>query len=223
MTKLGFLSLAIIASTSTSALAFDFGKVTAHYAALSSHNSVYVEVSDEVEVKELTPSEAFIDTMGKTAVSFLANETLSQDQKRAEFEKLLKKNYDMKTIGRFALGKNWNLANDAQQKEYLKLFEQMVVDVYSQRFDDYEGQRFEVRASRDVGKSDQLINTVIIPDSGPEIDVDWRVRTKDGKRKIIDVIIEGVSMSLTQRSDFSSVIQRGGGTIEPLLEHLRSR
>lgn len=221
MTKLGFLSFAILASTSVSALAFDLGKVTAHYASMSSYSNSYVQVSDEVE--ERTPSEAFIDTMGKTAISFLANDALSQEQKRSEFEKLLRKNYDMKTIGRFALGKNWNLADDSQQKEYLKLFEQMVVDVYSKRFDEYEGQRFEVRSSRDVGKSDQLVKTVIVPDSGPEVDVDWRVRTKNGKTKIIDVIIEGVSMSLTQRSDFSSVIQRGGGTIDPLLEHLRNR
>jgi phospholipid transport system substrate-binding protein len=161
--------------------------------------------------------------MGKTAISFLSNDALSKNQKREKFRVLLKKNYDMKTIGRFALGRNWSLATDAQQVEYLKLFEKMVVDVYSQRFDEYKGQLFEVRSSQAVGKKDQLVNTVILPDSGPEIDVDWRVRHKNGKSQIVDVVIEGVSMSLTQRSDFSSVIQRGGGTIEPLLENLRNR
>ena len=44
---------------------------------------------------------------------------------------------------------------------------------------------------------------------------------KTGKPQIVDVIIEGVSMSLTQRSDFDSVIQRGGGKIDPLIEHLK--
>ncbi|MEM9469200.1 MAG: ABC transporter substrate-binding protein [Pseudomonadota bacterium] len=174
--------------------------------------------------KTLNPTEQFIDSMGKTAISFLGNESLSKSQKRAEFEKLLRKSYDLKTIGRFALGKNWNLATETQRDEYFKLFEKMVVEVYSDRFDEYQGQLFEVRSSRDIGKSDILVNTVILPETGPEIDVDWRVREKNGSRKIIDIVIEGVSMSLTQRSDFSSVIQRGGGaSIEPLLVSLRSR
>ena len=211
---------------SSSSMAFDFhlGRHSIEPLIATSHSNSLHLIADESEEKELSKSEKFIDEMGKKAISFLSDTSLSQDQKRSRFQSLLKKNYDMKTIGRFALGKNWSLANEAQQAEYLKLFEKMVVDVYSKRFDEYQGQRFEVRSSRDIGKSDKLVNTVILPDSGPEIDVDWRVRDKNGKQQIIDVVIEGVSMSLTQRSDFSSVIQRGGGgSIEPLLDHLRNR
>ena len=65
------------------------------------------------------------------------------------------------------------------------------------------------------------MNSSIIPNGGSKIKVDWRVREKNGQMKVIDVVIEGVSMALTQRSDFSSVIQRGGGKIDVLLEHLR--
>lgn len=218
-------ALAFLGMTSASARAFDFNignDILPSLLMVPNASSVYM-ISDEPDTKQATPSEQFIDEMGKAAISFLSNDALSQAQKRSKFQALLKRNYDMKTIGRFALGRNWSLATDAQQKEYLDLFEQMVVDVYSKRFDDYKGQRFEVRSSRDVGKKDQLVNTVILPDSGPEIEVDWRVRHKNGKHQIIDVVIEGVSMSLTQRSDFSSVIQRGGGKIEPLLNHLRNR
>ena len=81
--------------------------------------------------------------------------------------------------------------------------------------------RRAVSGFRDDGKKDILVNSYIVPKGGSKVKVDWRVREKNGKMKIIDVIIEGVSMSLTQRSDFSSVIQRGGGKIEVLLEHLR--
>ena len=57
--------------------------------------------------------------------------------------------------------------------------------------------------------------------SGSDVSVDWRVRERGGSMKILDVIVEGVSMSVTQRSDFSSVIQRGGGNVDVLLDHLR--
>ena len=72
-----------------------------------------------------------------------------------------------------------------------------------------------------AGKNDVLVTSYIVPDAGSKVQVDWRVRNKNGSYQIIDVIIEGVSMTMTQRSDFSSVIQRGGGDFEVLLAHLR--
>ncbi len=166
-------------------------------------------------------AKSFIDKMGSDAISFLDDNSLSKTQKQEQFRILLSRNFDMDTIGRFALGKNWRSASEAQQKEYLNLFENMIVRVYSSRFNEYDGQNFTVSSARDIGKSDTLVTSYIIPPSGSKVQVDWRVRHKNGSYKVIDVIIEGVSMSLTQRSDFSNVIQRGGGNIEVLLKHLR--
>jgi phospholipid transport system substrate-binding protein len=175
-------------------------------------------ISNEVQENS---AEAFISKLGDNAISFLSNSSLSQAQKEREFRTLLTRNFDMATIGRFALGKNWRSATPAQQKEYLRLFENMVVNVYAGRFNDYQGQSFDVVSSRSSGKKDVLVTSYIIPKSGSKVQVDWRVRNKNGQNKIIDVIIEGVSMSLTQRSDFSSVIQRGGGDFNVLLAHLQ--
>ena len=98
----------------------------------------------------------------------------------------------------------------------------MVIDVYSQRFEDYNGQDIEIIGSRPEGKRDILVSSILKQDGGPDVRLDWRVRKKNGRHKVVDVIVEGVSMSLTQRSDFASVIQRGGGNVEALLQHLRS-
>jgi len=166
-------------------------------------------------------SKAFIADMGSEAVSFLKDETLSMEKKKQKFRSLLNNKFDMKTIGRFALGRYWNTATPAQQKEYLKLFNDLVVKVYSSRFEQYDGQSFEVRSAKATGKKDMLVGSDIVPPNGSKVRVDWRIRDKGGNLKVIDVIIEGVSMGLTQRSDFASVIQRGGGDIEVLLQHLR--
>ena len=168
-------------------------------------------------------AEAFINSMGDRALGFLSNSNLSKAQKQKEFKKLLNASFDMKTIGRFALGRNWRSATPVQQKEYLQLFENMIVDVYSSRFGEYKGEKFKVNGHRNDGKKDILVNSFIVPNGGSQVKVDWRVRDFNGTLKVIDVIIEGVSMSLTQRSDFSSVIQRGGGKVEVLLEHLRKK
>lgn len=163
---------------------------------------------------------AFIKNLAKTGIGILSNG--EEDARQSAFRTLLHDNFDMKTIGRFALGKYWKTTSKDEQKEYLTLFEDMIVKVYSRRFGDYNGEELKITTARKEGDKDVLVSSVIIPNSGPQISVDWRVRkNKGGKYKVIDIMVEGVSMSLTQRSDFSSVIQRGGGKIDVLLDHLR--
>lgn len=165
-------------------------------------------------------AKSFITKMSDSAISFLDNDGMSQKQKEAEFKKLLSSSFDMSTIGRFALGTYWNGASQAQRTEYQKLFEAMIVRVYSARFNEYNGQDLVVGDVREDGK-DMVVTSHIVPASGPKVRVDWRVRNRGQGYKIVDVIIEGVSMAMTQRSDFSSVIQRGGGDIQVLIDHLK--
>lgn len=164
----------------------------------------------------------FINNLAQKGIGLLEDKSKNPESGKKEFRKLLKNNFDMKTIGRFALGRYWKSSSKAEQKEYLNLFENMIVDVYSQRFSEYNGQELTINSARAKGKSDIIVSSSIIQPSGPEISVDWRVRKKkNGQMKVVDIMVEGVSMSLTQRSDFASVIQRGGGKIDALLTHLR--
>ena len=166
-------------------------------------------------------AEGFITKLADQGVGFLGDTNLSQSKQKSEFKKLLNTNFDMNTIARFSLGRHWRSASKAQQQEYLKLFNAMIVDVYSARFKDYQGQKIKVTGSRKEGERDVLVHSTMEQQSGPDVKIDWRVRQKSGQYRVVDVIVEGVSMALTQRSDFSSVIQRGGGDMEALLAPLR--
>jgi len=166
-------------------------------------------------------SQNFIKDIAQRGIGFMANQELNEDNRKKEFRQMLEESFDMKTIGRFALGRYWRVATKEQKKEYLDLFENMIVNVYSRRFGDYNGEKFEVISSRAQGTADAIVASQIIPGSGATISVDWRVRKKNQQFVVIDIIVAGVSMALTQRSDFSAVIQRGGGKIDVLLEHLR--
>jgi len=182
-------------------------------------SSVAIEVSDN----QNEAAEKFVSNMANDAIAFLGNPDLKKAEKQKRFSRLLNKSFDMNTIGRFALGRYWRVASADQRKEYQQLFREMIVDVYSARFGEYKGQKLEVRSSRNDNDKDVTVTSFIVPDVGQEIQVDWRVRQKNGQYKVIDVMVEGVSMALTQRSDFSSVIQRGGGEVSVLLEHLRAQ
>lgn len=183
----------------------------------SATGSGIVFVSEGIEQE----AKAFIEKLTSQGIGFLSNAGLSQDQKKSEFKKLLHSNFDMRTIGRFSLGRYWNVASKSELDEYQNLFEDMIVDVYSSRFGDYSGQELVVDSARPDGKADAIVHSYI-KGKGQKISVDWRVRQKNGSMKVIDVIVEGVSMATTQRSEFSSIIQRGGGEVSALLTHLKS-
>ncbi|MBL4803639.1 MAG: ABC transporter substrate-binding protein [Alphaproteobacteria bacterium] len=185
-------------------------------------NTFSLTSTAHAEEKQASGAEAFIQNLTDKGVAFLSDSSLSVEQQKQEFKTILNRDFDLNTIGRFALGRYWKSANKEQRDEYLKLFNTMVIDVYSQRFEDYNGQDIKITGSRPEGKKDVLVSSVMKQKGGPDVRLDWRVREKNGGFKVVDVIVEGVSMSLTQRSDFASVIQRGGGNVEALLQHLRS-
>lgn len=181
---------------------------------------IMVQASDEA----IQGAQTFIETVSARGLKFLSAPQLSQEQREKEFETLLKDSFDLKTIARFAMGRYWRQATEEQKQEYINLFEDMVVDTYARRFGEYQGQQIAIEHARAEGQKDAIVNSKIISNNGdPDVRLDWRVRYKNGEYRIIDVLVEGVSMSLTQRSEFSSIIQSGGGNIEALLEKLRTR
>jgi phospholipid transport system substrate-binding protein len=176
-----------------------------------------------VDDNEVAGARDFIQSMAQRGIDFLGNSSLTQAQRKEKFRQLLRSSYNMSLIGRFALGPYWKTMSASQQTEYQKLFENMIVDIYSDRFGQYKGQQLNVIGGSKQSDTDITVNSVIVPkDGGDNVQVDWRVRANGGQYKVIDVVVAGVSMALTQRSDFSSVIQRGGGDVNALLESMRN-
>jgi phospholipid transport system substrate-binding protein len=178
-------------------------------------------LSTMAQAQSQDPSQ-FIDALGKKALGSLTSKDMSSGELTQRFRTLLSENFDIQTIGRFALGRYWNTANPAQQQEYLKLFEAQVVDSYANRFRDYAGEQFKVTGQRTQGK-DTVVTSQIVRPNGPPIDVEWRTRPINGGTRIIDVAVAGVSMATTQQSEFAAVIERNGGNIDALIQALRTR
>ncbi len=191
--------------------------------ATPSCRSEIIQINDTGDKETGTGAQNFIESLANRGIDILSNEEMKAEKKKEAFRKLLQDSFDMKTISRFSLGRYWRVSTPEQRREYQNLFEIMILDVYTQRFSGYEGQKFETRSFRSDGPKDTIVVSFLVPKEGPEIQVEWRIRYKRGRYKVIDVIVEGVSMSVTQRSDFSSVIQRGGGDIQVLLTHLSSQ
>jgi len=164
-----------------------------------------------------------VDRLGKEAVKLLADDSKDVSQKRAEFNRLLARDFDMRLIGRFVLGKNWRQATEEEREEYLTVFQDYIVNTYQKRIGEYSGENLNILKAKELNSKEQLVNSEIIRPNGPAIKLDWRVRrNKAGELKIVDIIVENVSMALTHREEFSAVISSNGGKISSLIDKLKS-
>lgn len=164
----------------------------------------------------------FVDALAGEAFATLRDETISETQRFNEFRTLLSKGVDLKRVGRFVLGVHWRRANPAQRAEYEDLFGDYVIASYAGRLKEYSDSTVRVKGSVSSDRGEHLVTTMISQPSAVEpIRVDWRVRESGDQLQIIDIIIEGISMAISQRSEFASVIQSNGGDMSTLLARLR--
>jgi phospholipid transport system substrate-binding protein len=168
-------------------------------------------------------SAGFIADLGQRTVKVLASK-LSEREREAQFRVIFDEGFDVPAISRFVLGQYWRTATDAQRQDFVALFEAYVVHAYAVRFNEYAGQQLQVIAARPEGDASSLVQSRIAqPNGAPPLKVDWRVGKTPNGYKINDVVVEGVSMAVTQRQEFASVIQRNGGQIDALLKLLREK
>lgn len=169
-------------------------------------------------------AKTFIRSLANDAIQLMSRKDLPQAERVAKFRELFTRGFDVEAIGRFVLGRYWRDATEAEQKEYLKLFEDLILATYAGRFSEYSGETLTVLDARPDEDRFTLVTSQINRTGGnPPIRLDWRINESNGGFRIIDVVVEAVSMSVTQRSEFASVIQRGGGKIGSLLVALRDK
>lgn len=173
-------------------------------------------------------AEAVVRDFAERAWELLHRSELDQHQKLDQLAELLASKSDVPLLSRLVLGRHWQQLSEAQRTGYEELFREVVMRNLARRLEQYAGntqgsldQHFRIMASQPVGKDDVLVRSKVLPQTGDAIDVDWRLRVRDHGPVIIDLIIEGVSLLVSQRSEFAAVIERSN--MDGLLAELRAR
>jgi phospholipid transport system substrate-binding protein len=164
----------------------------------------------------------FMNELWRRAADVLAKK-VPPPERLERFRQLFRADFDGPAIARFVLGRYWRSASDEERQEFLRLFEDYVVYVYGTRLSDFNGETFRIRGSRTDGDGTIVSTDVFTAGANAPIKVDWRLIPENGGFKITDVIIEGISLMVTQRSEFASVIQRHGGQVGGLLTLMREK
>lgn len=160
-------------------------------------------------------AKSFIEDLGRRAIESLTKPGASQSQLESNFQSLLEEGFDVQAIGQFVMGRYWNRMSPDQQDRFIPRFKNRLKKSYANRFQEYRGVAFKVKEARQEGHYIIVFSTIQKPGS-PLTPVDWRVR--DGK--IHDVKVEGVSMSITIRDEYSALVQSNNGDIEKFLSIL---
>lgn len=167
-------------------------------------------------------AQRMIQDVGAEVLAVLRDGALDNQQKFDRLVALLDGPIDLEIIARLILARHWRSASEAQRSEYVALFRAFALDNLASRLHVYDGQDFEIVGAQAVNERDAVVATRVTGGGRQPLKVDWRVRELDDASLVaIDVIVEGVSLIVTQRSEFSSVIERRG--MDGLLAELRQR
>jgi len=167
--------------------------------------------------------EKFILSLADRALGLVIDKGSDMASKRARFDELLTDTFDVEGIGRFLLGRYWRLATPEEREAYLRAFKESIVYTYTARFDEYSGQNLVVDGSREDGQFVLVSSRIVDPRGSADVRVEWRLIRLGDSYKVVDVVIEGVSMSVTQRQEYASVIQGNGGEVKALIKALNDR
>lgn len=161
-------------------------------------------------------AKAFMNDMGTKVIILLTDRSISDQERANEFRTILEKNFNVKAIGKFVLGRYWKQATAEEKKVFLKLFQETTVASYATRFKEYTSEKFEILNCQCEADDGVIVSSRIVRPGGQGIPICWKIFDKNGEMRIYDVILEGISMGITQRSEYASVIQNGGGKVEAL-------
>ena len=169
------------------------------------------------------PGSYVISTTEK-AIKTLTDESIDPQEKEARFGKLFDENFDIPSISRFVLGKYWKSATTTQKKEFIVTFRNYIVKTYSSRFSEYTGETLTlINSENESNPKLFIVHTALNREDAPPIKVDWRVGLKKDRYVILDIIIEGISLAITQRSEFVSVIDQNDGNVDNLIKLLKEK
>ncbi len=168
---------------------------------------------------------SFLVSLSQRAIAELSDQSIGDAERQQRFRDLLETNFDMRAIGRFVLGVYARGADPSEQAAFLTTFKEVLAQRFLPYFRDYRGEAFaidEIKPDPTNPKLSLVVSSITL-ENGNKLPVGWRIRRANGSFKIIDVVAEGVSLAITFRSEYTSVLKRSNGDLPGLTAELRAK
>ena len=167
------------------------------------------------------PAITFVNDLADNVINNILTANVSQEDKMARFKTEFESALDLKNIGQLVLGVYWRKASAEERTAFLNAFMDFTTKTWADRFNLYQGQKIIFTGARNAEKKQLYVDSVI--QNNPPVEVIWRLKQKDNAYRIIDIIIEGVSMAMSYRNEYSSFLQTHSGDINALTKELKTK
>jgi phospholipid transport system substrate-binding protein len=171
------------------------------------------------------PAIAFVRQIGSEMPAVLAN-AHTLDEKRARLAPFVSRVVDVDAVARYCLGHYWARATASQQQEYEALFRTVLINTIALWSGDYQkpGGNTSVTMQTPVVKADgTYVPTLVQAGDAPPVHITWVVAMNETPPRMLDVMAEGLSVRVTERSDYVSFLSHHDGNIDSLIQILRQR
>lgn len=169
-------------------------------------------------------AEAFVKNVTNDGIENIINANISQKEKDTRFEKLFNNALDLDFIGKFVLGRAWRTATPQQRKDFISTYRELNIKTWSKRFDEFKGKNFIFKGTTPSNSPNQIfVNTTVPMDQGEPAKVVWRVKQNGSQFKVVDIIIENVSLAITARNEYAGFIKNNAGGVEALIKDLQNK
>jgi phospholipid transport system substrate-binding protein len=138
-----------------------------------------------------------------------------------DFEQLFVRYADVPAIARSVLGPAAREASKGQLTAYTRAFQGYISRKYGRRFREFIGGRIEVAEARAVKSYFEVVSTAILSGEAP-FEVRWHVSDKSGKSLFFNIIIEGVNMLASERTEMGALLDQRGGDLDRLIADLQT-
>jgi phospholipid transport system substrate-binding protein len=163
----------------------------------------------------------FVKSTGNQLVSVI-NGSLPATEKRQTLAKIIDGAVDVNGVAQFCLGRFWRTASSKEQAEYTQLFHTVLVTNISAKLGEYQGVKFTVGRAQQRDDN-QVVSTIVERPNSAPAEVEWVISQASGGPKIVDVVAEGTSLRLTQRSDYAAYLTRNNNSVQALIEAMRQQ
>jgi len=163
-----------------------------------------------VALGQSTPAQV-VDSLASQVIGVLKDAALDSDQKRTRIEAIADEAIDFQTLSKLVVARNWAKFSPPQRQEFEREFRRHLSVTYGRNVDSYKNEKVQILGERVEVRGDVTVHSKLLRGGGSEdVLVDYRLRQRDGQWKIIDVIVEGVSLVSNFRSQFQDIVAQGG-------------
>ncbi len=156
----------------------------------------------------------YINTLANQVIAIVKNKSNGQQAKTDQLFSLLKTNFNLDWMAKFVIAQNYRQLNPNQQVDYQNTYAKYFLYSYLPNLMKYTDESFKINKVLEQTPGNFTVETQILRTNGqPPISINYQVKPKAlsaGGYQVIDVVVEGVSAIMSQRSEFSSIVQQTG-------------